>query len=141
MKCLLGCLLPSTSKQIHSVSCAPTVPQRPRVFLVGSTGDGKSRFGSYLINPGAAVNVTAPAFEFSESSQAVTSHLSISPAVFKGKTYDIVDSPGLGESPAADLEHTIHLSQLLNNSQHIAAIIFCFRCKLLNFQCSQGWPW
>jgi predicted GTPase len=132
MNCLLGCLLPSTSKKIHSGdSCAPTVPpalqQRPRVILVGSTGDGKSRFGSYLINPDAAVNVKAPAFEFSESSEAVTSHLSCKPAVFKGKAFDIVDSPGLGEHPAADLEHTIQLLQLPNNSRHIAAIIFCFR--------------
>ena len=121
--------------QAHSSVCSDVTRQRPshvvKIMLVGATGHGKSRLGSFLVSPDDTMDAmdtgSKPAFKFSSQSQALTQDISCEQAVIDGTTFEIVDTPGLGENTAKDLEHILQAVHYLQKAESISAVMFAFR--------------
>ena len=64
--------------------------------MVGITGHGKSRLGSYLFSPENTLECTNVAFDFAEDAKALTQTITPKPLSYKGIQYEIVDTPGFG---------------------------------------------
>ena len=100
----------------------------PKIVLIGSTGVGKSRLGSFLVSP-ATMDCTESEliFRSGADASAVTARLACARVSHSGFEFDVVDTPGLGENATADAKHKTEILHLLKTSPNVAAIIFCFR--------------
>ena len=98
------------------------------MLLVGMTGHGKSRLGSFLISPEDTFSFKEAAFEFSEECKASTQKIKAVPLVENGIPFELVDTPGFGEAKAGkDLEHTLQAVKYLKAAQEISAVVFVYK--------------
>lgn len=101
------------------------------ILLIGSTGNGKSTLGNFLIDPGnsdhgpvfgVAVD-NKPKTQFTKvATLPVTATKDIPKEV--NDSLMIVDTPGLNESKSKDLAHMTALIECLNRMKKIRACIF-----------------
>jgi len=99
------------------------------VMVVGSTGDGKSCLGNFLLNPLGEIKYFETATDnvpCTQETRVVTEMVSSSR--FSGhKALTVIDTPGLNESHRKDLEHTIGLVETLECINHINACLLVVR--------------
>ena len=95
------------------------------VLLIGSTGNGKSTLGNFLINPN---DESREVFKTATDNLPQTQHTKIACAPISGndssKEITIIDTPGLNESKTKDLKHMMEVIQTLHNVKKIKACIF-----------------
>lgn len=101
------------------------------VLLIGSTGNGKSTLGNFLIDP----DPEKPAvFEVATDNKPFTQHtkvekVRVSVASEKNDLI-IIDTPGLNECKEKDLQHMTELIKSLNEVKLIRACIFVVKFDL-----------
>ena len=107
------------------------------VLLIGSTGNGKSTLGNFLIDPDrerrdVAFEVATDNRPFTQETKVVIAPLAV--ASYEGETITIIDTPGLNENKKKDLRHMTDLIKSLNTlrEKKIRACIFVvkFQSKL-----------
>jgi GTPase Era involved in 16S rRNA processing len=95
------------------------------VLLIGSTGNGKSTLGNFLIDP----DPNKPkVFEVATDNKPFTQHTKVVTVPASTAEEDvkltIIDTPGLNECKAKDLQHMTDLIKSLNDVKFIRACIF-----------------
>lgn len=94
------------------------------VLLIGSTGNGKSTLGNFLINPN---DEFSGVFETATDNLPQTQSTKVVSASINGSSGNeiaIIDTPGLNESKTKDLQHMTEVIQTLHNVKKIKACIF-----------------
>lgn len=99
------------------------------VLLIGSTGNGKSTLGNFLLNP----DIQKPGGKFFKVAKdnlpqtKLTEHKTTAVKIRKDeppKDLIVIDTPGLNESKVHDLRHMIDLIEKLQAVKGIKACIF-----------------
>lgn len=99
------------------------------VLLIGSTGNGKSTLGNFLLNP----DIQKPGGKFFKVAKdnlpqtKLTEHKTTAVKIRKDeppKDLIVIDTPGLNESKVHDLRHMIDLIEKLQAVKDIKACIF-----------------
>lgn len=113
----------------NGLTPAPQVPRsgKFRMLLVGMTGHGKSRLGSFLMSPEDTFSIKQAAFEFSEECKASTQIITAKPLIENGIPFELVDTPGFGEKAGKDREHTLQAVKYLKSAQEISAVVFVYK--------------
>ena len=93
------------------------------VVLIGSTGNGKSTLGNFLLDPSEEHTLDDPTFPVGKTNKPETKYVTVKS--MDGLT--IVDTPGLNEGQCEDLERMIALVKQLNELQSISACILCVK--------------
>lgn len=96
-------------------------------LLVGSTGQGKSSLGNFLLTDPYATTATRtrPQFQPARSNKPQTRRVEYRHVM--GRGVRVVDTPGLNESDCDDLEHMIDVVKVLQRLKYISACILCIR--------------
>ena len=96
------------------------------ILLIGSTGNGKSTLGNFLIDQTKEVIFDKQIFKTAKTNLPETQNVSL--ATFKdkssGKTLTVIDTPGLNDSAVRDLEHMIQIVESLQKVGKVLAFIF-----------------
>ena len=94
------------------------------VLLIGSTGNGKSTLGNFLIDPRDETLFTQQIFKTAQTNMPQTQFVSqMSFKVKKsGIQLTVIDTPGLNESDVHDLKHMI---QIVESLQQVDGILAC----------------
>ena len=119
---------------LHQQQCGPESfahnngNEEATILLIGSTGMGKSTLGNYLLEKGF--------FGMGVSNKPTTkiagSGSNILPVDSATMDLTVIDTPGLNEGSAEDLEHMIGIVEELEKKREITACIFVvkFNAKL-----------
>ena len=98
------------------------------ILLIGSTGNGKSTLGNYLLNPNDEHISKKQTFVTARDNKPQTRH--VQPVTAKVSVTDhgdteitVIDTPGLNEGAFRDLEHMIGIVQGLKDQKEIKACI------------------
>jgi hypothetical protein len=104
------------------------------VILVGSTGNGKSTLGSFLIDPDNSYESSV--FKRSNNSftpetkicSSYTCVLKLEDNFFNESICTFIDTPGLNEMDVIkDVEHMIDVVDTILKYRHVRAIILCYK--------------
>ena len=97
------------------------------ILLVGSTGNGKSAFGNFLVNPDKDhIFGQKQTFRTARANLPQTQIISVGTFRHEGKTqFTVVDTPGLNESASKDLSHMIDIVKKLRSLETIKACVLC----------------
>lgn len=110
------------------------------VLLIGSTGNGKSSLGNFLLSP--TTSGEDAHFQVATDNLPETQHTAIAAATVKysndkgglsgtvEKTLTVLDTPGLNESKEKDHLHMIDLVQSLHKVEKIKACILVVKFEL-----------
>ena len=94
------------------------------ILLIGSTGNGKSTLGNFLIDPKDGVLLDKQIFKMAQGNLPETQN--VKQVAFNdesGRVFKVIDTPGLNESDAHDdLKHMI---QIVNNLQKVDGVSAC----------------
>ena len=97
------------------------------ILLIGSTGNGKSTLGNFLIDPDPkkpeVFEVATDNKPFTQETKVVTARITAAPNAAAGDL-TIIDTPGLNDSKPKDLQHMTYLIKSLNEVKQIRACIF-----------------
>ena len=97
------------------------------VILIGSTGNGKSTLGNFLLNPADDHLFTKQTFAIAQDNKPLTQHVKAATTeaeTSRGKfRITLIDTPGLNESAVKDLEHMIGIVDVFKNLKEIKACI------------------
>ena len=102
------------------------MPKQPvTIMLIGSTGNGKSTLGNFLLDPSPSHIYDKPSFLPAQSNMPETKEVK----VVRGTNcpFHIVDTPGLNEGDSEDLRHMMDIVQRLKDLQSISACILCIK--------------
>ena len=114
-------------EQLTSSSTLPT--KRATVLLIGSTGNGKSTLGNFLLDPEGEVKCFAtakdnmPETQRTQSDESVFIGHAVENLGYSSVQLTVVDTPGLNESDAADLKHMIDIVEELRQQSTITACV------------------
>ena len=100
------------------------------LLLIGSTGNGKSTLGNFLVDPNEShMFAEKTKFQMARSNKPETQEVSYEDFRRKDRTFRVIDTPGLNESPAKDLFHMTSLIMALNdpNLQGVSACLLCIK--------------
>ena len=108
------------------------------VLLIGSTGNGKSTLGNYMLDPERQVKhfktakANKPETQNTQSKCTTLRGASIEDLGYSSIDLTVIDTPGLNESDAADVKHTTGMVENLKKLKEIAACILVikFRTKI-----------
>ena len=94
------------------------------VLLIGSTGNGKSTLGNFLVDPSEdkIFSRDHQHFKIAQTNRPETQNVSIGEIHSKKKKIKVIDTPGLNESDKHDLKHMI---QIVEKLQSIDAMLGC----------------
>lgn len=98
------------------------------VLLIGSTGNGKSCFGNYLLDPREEHIYSGPTFATAKANLPQTETVQIATrrvSTQRGHhlTLTVIDTPGLNESDKEDLRHMIDVIEKLQQANGVIACI------------------
>eukprot|EP00927_Polykrikos_kofoidii_P029544 TRINITY_DN25546_c0_g1_i2.p1 TRINITY_DN25546_c0_g1~~TRINITY_DN25546_c0_g1_i2.p1 ORF type:complete len:495 (+),score=73.18 TRINITY_DN25546_c0_g1_i2:107-1591(+) len=93
-----------------------------KVCLIGSTGNGKSALGNFLLDP-LENHRENPTFKVGETNKSCTSSCSVQS---KG-LITVMDTPGLNESHSKDLQHMIGVVESLHKIQALHAVVLVIK--------------
>lgn len=100
------------------------------LLLIGSTGNGKSTLGNFLVDPNEShMFAEKTKFQMARSNRPETQDVFYEDFRRKDRTFRVIDTPGLNESPAKDLFHMTSLIMALNdpNLQGVSACLLCVK--------------
>lgn len=103
------------------------------VLLIGSTGNGKSTLGNFLLNPHEDhIFGKKQTFTTAQTTRPETQHVLGEKAKIKlangtAVTWTIIDTPGLNESNEKDLQHMIQIIESVNEMQGVQACIIVIK--------------
>ena len=100
------------------------------LLLIGSTGNGKSTLGNFLVDPNEShVFAEKTKFRMARSNMPETQDVTYGDFRCGDRTFRVIDTPGLNESPAKDLFHMTSLIMALNdpNLQGVSACLLCVK--------------
>ena len=102
------------------------------IFMIGSTGNGKSTLGNFLLNPEDDHLFRKQTFVTARSNMPQTHHVKAVSADIQvpghGKaTITVIDTPGLNESAVKNLEHMICLIDEVKTLKNIKACIIVLK--------------
>ena len=94
------------------------------VLLIGSTGNGKSTLGNFLIDPGDETLFDKQIFKTAQTNIPQTQNVSQEAFKLKGSHLQltVIDTPGLNESDMHDLKHMI---QIIDSLQQVDGVLAC----------------
>lgn len=93
------------------------------ILMIGSTGNGKSTLGNYLIDP----RDESQAFRTARTNKPETQTVQCAVDRKENPSLRIVDTPGLNENEVKDLSHMIDIVSKLKALQSITACILCVK--------------
>lgn len=124
------------SKKLYKCLIKDNTPlvQRSRMalLLIGSTGNGKSTLGNFLIDPDDdhifGDNGVEQTFPTSRSNVPETKSVSTATFRHEGQTFTVVDTPGLNEDDwKEDFSHMIDIVKKLRTVESVRACVFCVK--------------
>ena len=102
------------------------------ILLIGSTGNGKSTLGNFLIDPSEShMFGENAAFQMARSNKPQTQVVSCKEFKRRGFILKVIDTPGLNENAAKDLEHMSSLIKFLNDP-NLGGVRVCLLCIKFN---------
>ena len=108
----------------------PTDEDTPTtLLLIGSTGNGKSTLGNFLLDPRDRHIFKEQTFRTARDNKPETQSVStrVTPDQLGKRAVQIIDTPGLNESATQDLSHMIDMVRTLNKVESIASCILCVK--------------
>ena len=122
---------------LHQQQCGPESfahnngNEEATILLIGSTGMGKSTLGNYLLEKGF-FEIGADNNPTTKVTGSGSNILSVEALASATMDLTVIDTPGLNEGNAEDLEHMIGIVEELEKKKEIAACIFVvkFNAKL-----------
>ena len=109
--------------------CAATRAEkktRMAILLIGSTGNGKSTLGNFLVNPdNDHILGDKQTFRTARNNLPQTQTISTGEFQYEGQKVTVVDTPGLNESAWKDLRHMIDIVKYLRNLESVEACVLC----------------
>ena len=106
-------------------------PQRLSILLIGSTGNGKSSLGNFLLDPSDEhISGKNTIFRTARSNLPETQHVQDNQCAYDrdvSLALQVIDTPGLNESDVKDLSHMIDLVKTLKHLESITACLFCIK--------------
>ena len=98
------------------------------ILMIGSTGNGKSSLGNFLIDPSDEhILGMNKVFRTARSSKPETQLVQCAYDRLVNPSLQVIDTPGLNESASKDLSHMIQIVKKLKELKSITACIFCIK--------------
>ena len=95
------------------------------ILLIGSTGNGKSTLGNFLIDPRDGVLLDKQIFKMAQENLPETQNVKqVSFNDESGRVFKVIDTPGLNESNVHDLKHMIQIVDTLQKVDGVSACVF-----------------
>ena len=96
------------------------------LLMIGSTGNGKSTLGNFLLNPDDD-HILGDKQAFKTAQTNVPQTQKVQPQTFthNGTLFTVVDTPGLNESACKDLDHMIDIIKFLQTMKSVGACVLC----------------
>ena len=93
---------------------------------MGSTGNGKSTLGNFLIDPDKDHIIgDKQTFRTARDNLPQTQIISACKLQHGGQTFTVIDTPGLNESASKDLRHMIDIVKYLRTLESVGACVLC----------------
>ena len=124
---------PVQESRSHDVKspATSTTPKALSILMIGSTGNGKSSLGNFLLNPSDEhILGRNTIFRTGRSNLPETQHVQYKQCAYDqdvSLSLQVIDTPGLNDRDAKDLSHMIDLVETLNRLESIAACLFCIK--------------
>ena len=96
------------------------------ILLMGSTGNGKSTLGNFLIDPDKDHIIgDKQTFRTARDNLPQTQTISACKLQHGEQTFTVIDTPGLNESAWKDLRHMIDIVKYLRSLESVGACVLC----------------
>lgn len=101
------------------------------ILMIGSTGNGKSTLGNFLLDPREEhISGNNQIFRTARTNMPETTIVHCASEKKKRPSLQVIDTPGLNENAFKDLLHMIHIVRKLKELQSVHACILCVKFDL-----------
>ena len=98
------------------------------ILMIGSTGNGKSTLGNFLLDPrDEHISGNNQIFRTARTNMPETTIVHCASEKKKRPSLQVIDTPGLNENAFKDLSHMIHIVRKLKEVQSVSACILCVK--------------